>query len=347
MMPEKLVPDRLYMFVIGPGFGESVVIRVPPDHWVVIDSCKPGERAAALEVLSRYSGQCACAILTHQHRDHYPGFAEILSHANWTVIGCADTKLLASRIESQNPEEHRKNELEDIMAAIVARWESDRNARWQTWRGTRKDVGEATLTSLHPTEALAGQTLEPDQNSLSTAILIEWKSVRLLLGADVENPHWDDITRQFQDLGAHAGMKVPHHGSHLSNGSKGSLHKSFLTGERRREWIVTPYSKGSKRPGFEDGEGAHQLLEHVEVLHLTGLPIRHDRQAEAPCQTTRADYKSGKRPQPIIVQFAGGLTGTAVAVNNEFRCYVGFAFDHDGTCVERFHGPGSIKMTEA
>jgi hypothetical protein len=57
MMPSNLAPDRLHLFVIGPGFGESIVIRVPPDHWLVVDSCKPGERAAALEVVGRYGGQ--------------------------------------------------------------------------------------------------------------------------------------------------------------------------------------------------------------------------------------------------------------------------------------------------
>jgi len=90
MMPAALVPNRLYLFVIGPGFGESIVIRVPPRHWIVIDSCKPGERAAALEILGRFDGECTCAVLTHRHQDHYPGFSQVLAHADWRIVGCAD-----------------------------------------------------------------------------------------------------------------------------------------------------------------------------------------------------------------------------------------------------------------
>src|SRR4051794_33915521 len=119
MMPAApLTPDRLYLFVIGPGFGESIVVRVPPHHWVVIDSCKPGGRAAALEILTRYSGDFACAVLTHRHQDHYPGFAQVLARADWEFIGCADLRLRADASEAQNPESHRANELEDIMATI-------------------------------------------------------------------------------------------------------------------------------------------------------------------------------------------------------------------------------------
>ena len=40
MMPVSLDEGRLYVFVFGPGYGESVAVRVPPDEWLVIDSCR-------------------------------------------------------------------------------------------------------------------------------------------------------------------------------------------------------------------------------------------------------------------------------------------------------------------
>ena len=39
-MPASLDEGRLYIFVFGPGYGESVAVRVPPDEWLVIDSCR-------------------------------------------------------------------------------------------------------------------------------------------------------------------------------------------------------------------------------------------------------------------------------------------------------------------
>jgi hypothetical protein len=354
MMPSDLAADRLYLFVIGPGFGESVVIRVPPDHWVVVDSCKPGERAAALEVLGRYGGQCSCAVLTHRHQDHYPGFSEILAHADWNVIGCADARLVFDDSQAPNPEHHRRNELEDIMAAILTRWETRAESRWRTWRGSRRPVGEGMLTSLHPTEHFAQANLHASPNELSSALWLEWKDVRLLLAADVENPHWSAIAQDFADLigqdsadlGAHGGMKVPHHGSRESEGSHGALHASFLDGSRGRFWVVTPYNRGTRLPGMQDGQGVQQLLQHVEPLHLTGLPVKHDCQADEPCTTTRTDCKQGIRPRPVRVDFAGGITGTALVENEGFNCYVAGAFRADGQCEQLWHGPGSIQMTE-
>jgi len=346
MMPSNLAADRLYLFVIGPGFGESIVIRVPPDHWLVVDSCKPGERAAALEVVGRYGGQFSCAVLTHRHQDHYPGFAEILAHAEWNVIGCADLRLTFDDSQAANPEHRRRNELEDIMAAIQTRWTTRAESTWRSWRGSQRRVGEGMLTSLHPTEDFMRSNPHAPPNELSSALLLEWRDVRLLLGADVENPHWAAIARDFETLGAHAGMKVPHHGSHESAGSRGALHASFLDGDRERFWVVTPYNRGKQLPGKEDGQGAHQLLQHVEPLHLTGLPVKHDCQADEPCRTTRTEWKRGVRPRPFRVEFAGGITGTALVENEGFNCYVAAAFRDDGQCEQLWHGPGSIQMTE-
>jgi hypothetical protein len=346
MMPTDLAAERLYLFVIGPGFGESVVIRVPPDHWVVVDSCKPGERAAALEVIGRYGGQCCCAVLTHRHQDHYPGFSEILSHAVWGVIGSADLRLAFDDSRAPNPEHQRRNELEDIMAAILTQWETRPESRWRTWRGSQCPVGEGMLTSLNPTEHFAQTNPDGSPNELSSALLLEWKHVRLLLGADVENPHWAGISQAFTALGAHAAMKVPHHGSHHSAGSHGALHASFLDGDRARFWVVTPYNRGTRLPGMEDGQGVHQMLQHVERLHLTGLPAKHDRQADEPCMTTRTECRQGIRPRPVPVVFAGGITGTALAENEGFKCYVAAVFCADGQCEQVWHGPGSIQMTE-
>jgi len=63
MMPRNLEADRLYLFVFGPGFGESILIRVPPNLWIVIDSCYIADKAAALQVLPRYGGECSCLVL--------------------------------------------------------------------------------------------------------------------------------------------------------------------------------------------------------------------------------------------------------------------------------------------
>src|SRR5437868_4316182 len=78
VMPTSLNGGRLYAFVFGPGYGESVAVRVPPDEWLVIDSCRIAKQSAASHVLRRYGGKLTVLLLTHVHKDHYRGFVDLI-----------------------------------------------------------------------------------------------------------------------------------------------------------------------------------------------------------------------------------------------------------------------------
>lgn len=49
-LPE-LPPDQLAIFVFGPGYGELILVRVPPDVWMVVDGCGKGETTYATAAL--------------------------------------------------------------------------------------------------------------------------------------------------------------------------------------------------------------------------------------------------------------------------------------------------------
>ncbi|MHB8109992.1 MAG: hypothetical protein ACYDHW_08165, partial [Syntrophorhabdaceae bacterium] len=71
--------------VFGPGYGESIVIFVPGLGWGVIDSCECKVSGTlinpALELLKNENvGSLAFIILTHPHKDHYSGLAQIIDH---------------------------------------------------------------------------------------------------------------------------------------------------------------------------------------------------------------------------------------------------------------------------
>ena len=90
MMPSHLDADHLYLFAFGPDMGESIAIRIPPDLWVVVDSCRVAGKAAAMHVLPKYGGRCECIVLTHRHKDHYAGFSRLLAYEEWRIVGCDD-----------------------------------------------------------------------------------------------------------------------------------------------------------------------------------------------------------------------------------------------------------------
>ncbi len=75
---DEISSEQLYLFVVGPGMGETVLLRVPPDRWVIIDSFKCGmpNRPAAESIVSLYGGKVEIIALTHPHQDHYPGFVD-------------------------------------------------------------------------------------------------------------------------------------------------------------------------------------------------------------------------------------------------------------------------------
>ncbi len=83
---EKLDPGYLYVFAIGPGQGEAIAIALPRLGWVVMDGCRaPRQRSRdpfpVGRILERYwrdDDELRLVLLTHPHRDHAHGVADLL-----------------------------------------------------------------------------------------------------------------------------------------------------------------------------------------------------------------------------------------------------------------------------
>ncbi len=343
MMPQTLAHDRLYAFVFGPGQGECTVLWVPPGIWIVIDSCKVGNQAAALHVLAKYPGDCGCLMLTHRHHDHYGEMPAVMSFGDWDVLACNDLMVE----HDDDPEAGKKGDLEETLSRLRARNRNQVDRFWWTWRADEKQFGEATLTILHPEELVsrAKQNRKNNElNEISSAMLVQWHGVTLLLGADTPNPYWRQIATAFQskfDLGDHTFSKIPHHGS------GGSLDRSFLIGPSQRTWVATPYNSGRKKlPSFVDGEGVDQMLKYHTEIHLTGLPVSHAKQSESPCVATRQQIRDGLGPTPDVFQLPrySGLDLTQNPANPS--CYVITSFTQSGSAQIEGYGPGSVRVTD-
>jgi len=336
MMPDKLDPDRLYLFVFGPGLGESIILRVPPSDWIVVDSCRIADRAAARHILSRYGGELSCVVLTHPHRDHYRKFSQVLAEGDWSVIGCNDLEL--DDDWSTTSENQLANELEQIHAEIKRHWKRRPDCRWWTWQDTFRHIGQAKLTALHPAESFARENPEAEKNHLSTAILLEWRGLKVLLGADVENPHWETICERFPALAQHVAMKIAHHAS--ENG----VYDPLLAADGGRFWVATPYNLKDGLPQFGERDGPRRLLQGQPEFYLTGLPRAHDRQMDAPCEATFRELQEGTRPRAVPFTLPGGLTGAMAPSRSDVCCYVIAAITPDGTCEVVSCGPGSVRV---
>ncbi len=82
---EQPQADELEITTLGPGAakGESIVVHLKNDEWIIIDSCKTGNKVLPLEYLSSIGVNCEqqvkMVICTHWHTDHIQGLPEILN----------------------------------------------------------------------------------------------------------------------------------------------------------------------------------------------------------------------------------------------------------------------------
>jgi beta-lactamase superfamily II metal-dependent hydrolase len=75
----------------------------------------------------------------------------------------------------------------------------------------------------------------PDPNVVSTMFEIEFGDTRLVLGSDLTLQGWTDALQVRPELGAHHGLKVPHHGSRAGVRDGGCSIVSSMWGMRARQ----------------------------------------------------------------------------------------------------------------
>lgn len=101
--------------VFGPGKGESIVLHLGNDDWIVVDSClnpDTGEPVALeyLESLGKDPAEVVrCIVATHGHDDHIGGMAKIVSSCPNAEFWCSDAHSRAEfraliRMEAETPE---------------------------------------------------------------------------------------------------------------------------------------------------------------------------------------------------------------------------------------------------
>src|SRR5229473_2853383 len=87
--------DEIEVTVIGPGFGESILIHVGMQEWFIVDSCldSTSGRPAALPYLEGMNVDPARHVkgilATHWHDDHIGGMSQLLSACGEAQFTCA------------------------------------------------------------------------------------------------------------------------------------------------------------------------------------------------------------------------------------------------------------------
>jgi beta-lactamase superfamily II metal-dependent hydrolase len=295
-LPASLDAGLMYVFVVGPGVGESILVRAPGSKWLVVDGCRVGDDGSApLALLKRYGArQVEGVVLTHPHLDHARGLSELLGSEDVDCIsvGCVDgwtstPTLFETEARSRADETSfasdpelrlKQGEVEHVLAAVRSRWERDPLSRWSLFQGSERALGTARIRVLSPIDAeiVAARSVPGfDPNRLSAALMVSLGSARVVLGGDLPSHHREKVLNgigwhqvlSHEPVVAEAGIvKVPHHGSR--NAIFPKLFAALPVGARTL--IVAPFSsQGLPRPS--DGEGLHKLLANHDEVHVTAL----------------------------------------------------------------------------
>jgi beta-lactamase superfamily II metal-dependent hydrolase len=275
---EGLNRELVQVILLGPGFGESVLVRVPgnPPGWLVADSFLSDRRGSArsgvLDVLEQLEAEPDLVLLTHPHADHSGGMAALVEQFNSRA---AFGVLQVDFATSTSARVRRAAEGVETAAALRALTLVQPANRWDL-NGPARELGEGTVTVLHPSAMRLGQLLAMKSigpNRFSSALLIEWRGRSILLGADLERPEWASLLPAGR-LQVCNPVKVPHHGSAGAFDKAWAGDKSQNASNAERRMLIAPFDKHPRLPDIDSINGLPALLAEVDQVHLTSLPFR-------------------------------------------------------------------------
>lgn len=269
--------EEIEITLLGPGYGESIVVHLGNNEWLIVDSCidalDGNSSAAPLKYLRSIGVDCQTAVkyivASHWDDDHVKGLAEV-------VDACPDALFITTQVFSDkkftcyveaisvgafntnggNIQNIRKilHTLADrnspIMDAGPARTLCS-HPLIRSWSPSDLDKSEflTYIAAMHPK---AGEELRkaiPQTPNLASVVLtIEWDEFSVLLGADMERSSnvrrgWGAVVSEALRIGVNKAdfLKVPHHGS--ENGHDDLMWDELLVDKPIS--ILAPFGKGA------------------------------------------------------------------------------------------------------
>jgi beta-lactamase superfamily II metal-dependent hydrolase len=218
--------DEFEVSLFGPGIGESVVVHLGSNDWLVADSCCAlgSKTPAALEYLQGIGVDPATAVkvvvATHWHDDHISGISKVLEAAHSAKFFCSAALNGAEFLKFIS--HYRRNGMQaassgvDEMCAVFRLLREARNDSGRSVHSVgpewvkaneclwRRGALPATVHALSPSAGaltlalqefgVALDTIKPRKravaqtpNEVAVALWAEVGGVRVLLGSDLED----------------------------------------------------------------------------------------------------------------------------------------------------------------
>ncbi len=257
--------------VVGPGYGECIILHIGNGSWVIVDSCigvdsRPAALAYFQDLGLNSSEVVRLIVATHWHDDHIRGMGKLVEVCNNAMFCCASAL--------------RKQEFLAMMDATASRPMSQVGSGMQEFYKVRSLLEERSskpvfaianrrifsqddceIWSLSPLDKevdsfLQGidylrpqvretkrrtPTLTP--NKVAVVLLIKIGNTAILLGSDLEGNGWLEILDASERPSCKASFfKVSHHGS--QNAHEDRVWNEMLHSDPIA--ALTPWRKGGR-----------------------------------------------------------------------------------------------------
>lgn len=312
--------DEFELTLFGPGYGESVVLHVGNDAWVVVDSCVDADGAPrALRYLENIgldpARSVALIVATHWHDDHIRGMARLVADCDSAAFCCASALCREEFFSFVGALEGRRfpgsgfgvREIYDVFSqlpskprrkyALANRLVFSRHGCEIYSLSPDDSIFEGFLKSISGLLPDTGEaktripSLSP--NAVAVALWITAGDVAVLLGADLEKRGWISILQsEERPAGRASAIKVPHHGS--QNAWEPGVWKDML--ESSPFAVLTPWRRGGHAlPQPRDAKRILSRTPNAWATMNAGSPGAAPPRREAAVERTLRDTHIGVR----------------------------------------------------
>ena len=266
--------------MLGPGYGESILVHTGDGQWLVVDSCLGADgEPVALSYLREMDVDPATAVTmvvaTHWHDDHVRGMAKLVSacvSARFCCAGALKTDEFLGVAGGLARRDHGEfgRGVREIHSVFTDLRRARRRPVWAAANRRLVNGDRCEVWSLSPDDAAfesflrsvallvsepvgtSGPGSNKLRNELSVALWVRCGDAVCLLGADVEKRGWKAILGSRERPPQRASVfKVPHHGSR--NADLPEVWNRLLTPEPFA--ILAPWRLGAGAlPGTGDVE---------------------------------------------------------------------------------------------
>ena len=304
--------DVCEMTVVGPGYGECIIIHIGNGNWVIVDSClNDDSNPVALSYLQNLGLNPAevvrLVVATHWHDDHIQGISrlvEVCENADFCCASVVCTKELLAMIGALSSRPFSESgsglqELYQVMSLLTERTSSPLRAisnrlvlnqdGCEIWSLSPFDRNFDTflqeLGSLLPDENETKKRIASlTPNKVAVVLLIRFDDTSILLGSDLERQGWLEILKNRerpQSQSRSSVFKIPHHGS--TNAHEDRVWTEMLDHEPIA--TVSPWHRGGRSlPTTDDVRRilsfTNRAYATVPPSSLTGSPVRRSGMVE-------------------------------------------------------------------